>query len=132
MRKEMDRIWDRFSKEFSSSTSAQDWNPPLNLTETEDSLVAALEVPAINPEDVDISVTGEMLTITGEKEQEEDVAGAKHHLAERVYGKFSRSIRLPTAVDPDRVEARYKHGVLLIKMGKTESPKSKRIKVKTG
>jgi HSP20 family protein len=131
MRQEMDRIWDRFSKELSSSTLKQDWNPSLNLAETKDSLVAELEVPGISPEDIDVSVTGETLTVTGEKKQEETREEKSYHLLERVYGKFSRSIQLPTTVDPDRVEARYQDGILLISMAKTETVRSRRIEVKT-
>jgi len=131
MRSEMDRIWDRFSRDVSSSTFKQDWNPSLNLAETEDSLVAELEVPGINPEDINVSVTGEMLTVTGDKKQEANREGKNYHVAERVYGKFSRSVRLPTTVDPDRVQARYKGGILWISMGKTAAVKSKRIEVET-
>jgi len=131
MRTEMDRIWDRFSKDVSSSTFKQDWNPSLNLAETEDSLVAELEVPGINPEDINVSVTGEMLTVTGDKKQEANREGKNYHVAERVYGKFSRSVRLPTTVNPDRVQARYKDGILWISMGKTATVKSKRIEVET-
>ncbi len=131
MRSEMDRIWDRFSKDVSSSTFKQDWNPSLNLAETEDSLVAELEVPGINPEDINVSVTGEMLTVTGEKKQEANREGKNYHVAERVYGKFSRYVRLPTTVDPDRVQARYKDGILWVSMGKTATVTSKRIEVET-
>ncbi len=131
MRTEMDRIWDRFSKDVSSSTFKQDWNPSLNLAETEDSLVAELEVPGINPEDINVSVTGEMLTVTGDKKQEANREGKNYHVAERLYGKFSRSVRLPTTVDPDRMQARYKDGILWISMGKAATVKSKRIEVET-
>jgi HSP20 family protein len=131
MRREMDRIWDRFSNELSSSTAKQDWNPSLNLAETENSLMAELEVPGINPEDIDVSVTGEMLTVEGEKKQEASREDMNYHLLERVYGKFSRSIKLPTRVDPERVQACYKDGILQITMAKPQTVKSKRIEVKT-
>jgi HSP20 family protein len=131
MQKEMDRIWDRFSSDMSSSTFEQDWNPSLDLAETEDNLVVELEVPGINPKDISISITGNMLTISGEKKQAADREGKNYHLVERSYGKFSRSIQLPTSVDPDRVEARYNNGILRVTLGKTEGGKSKRIEVKT-
>lgn len=131
MRKEMDRIWDRFSQEFSTSTLEKDWNPPLDLMETKSSLVAEIEVPGINPDNIDISITADVLTFTGEKKKEAEDKGKTHHLVERTYGKFSRSIRLPTTVNPDQVEARYKDGILRITLGKTEAAKSKRIEVKT-
>lgn len=131
MRKEMDRIWDRFSQDFSPSTSEQDWNPPLDLMETESSLVAEIEVPGIDPDNIDISVTTDVLTFTGEKKKEAEDKGKTYHLVERKYGKFSRSIRLPATVNPDQVEARYKDGILTITLGKTEVAKRKRIEVKT-
>jgi HSP20 family protein len=129
MRREMERIWDRFSRE--PSIPETEWNPSLDLMETEDSLVAEVEVPGINPDDINISVTQDLLTVTGEKKQE--IGGQQNncHVMERAYGSFSRSIPLPTAVNPDRVEARYKDGILRITMGKRQAAKSKRIEVKT-
>jgi HSP20 family protein len=99
--------------------------------ETEDSLAAELEVPGINPDDIDISVTPDLLTVTGEKKQEPGAQEKNYHVMERAYGRFSRSISLPNAVNPDRVEARYKDGILRITMGKGKAVKSKRIEVKT-
>jgi HSP20 family protein len=131
MRKEMDRIWNRFSQEFSASTFEHDFNPSLDLAETEESLVAEIELTGIKPNDIDISVTSDMLTGTGEKKQRAKETGRNYHLVERAYGKFSRSTRLPTTVDPDQVEASYKDGILLIILGKTETIKSKKIEVKT-
>ena len=131
MRKEMDRIWDRFSQDVSTSTLEQDWNPPLDLMETGSSLVVEIEVPGINPDNIDISVTADVLTFTGEKKKQAEDKGKSYHLVERTYGKFSRSIRLPTTVNPDQVEALYKDGILKITLGKTEAAKGKRIQVKT-
>jgi HSP20 family protein len=129
MRREMDRIWERFSQE--SSIHEREWNPSLDLMELEANLVAEVEVPGINPDDIDISVTADMLTVSGEKKQESLVQEKNYHVVERAYGRFSRSIPLPTAVNPDQVEARYKDGILKITMGKSEAAKSKRIEVKT-
>ena len=131
MRQEMDRIWERFTRESPSSTFEQDWHPSLDLLETEESLVAEVEVPGINPNDIDISVTPEMLTIIGKKKQKTGEQEKNYHVMERAHGRFSRSIPLPTAVNPDQVEARYKDGILRITMGKSEKAKSRRIEVKT-
>jgi len=131
MRREMERIWDRFSSDLSTSTLERDWNPSLDLMETEDSLAAEIEVPGINPGDINISVTPDLLTVTGEKKQEPGAQEKSYHVMERAYGRFSRSIALPTTVNPDRVEARYKDGILRITMGKSKAVKSKRIEVKT-
>jgi HSP20 family protein len=131
MRREMERIWDRFSSELPTSTLERDWNPSLDLMETEDSLAAEVEVPGINPGDINISVTPDLLTVTGEKKQETGPQEKNYHVMERAYGRFNRSIPLPTAVNPDRVEARYRDGILRITMGKSKAVKSKRIEVKT-
>jgi len=131
MRREMERIWDRFSSDLSTSTLERAWNPSLDLMETEDSLTAEVEVPGINPGDINISVTPDLLTVIGEKKQEPEAQEKNYHVMERAYGRFSRSIALPTTVNPDRVEARYKDGILRITMGKSKAVKSKRIEVKT-
>jgi HSP20 family protein len=131
MRREMERIWDRFSSELSTSTLEMDWNPPLDLMEIPASLVAELEVPGINPDEINISVTPDLLTVTGEKKQESGGQEKNYHVRERTYGRFTRSIPLPTSVSPDRVEARYKDGILTITMGKSKAVQSKRIEVQT-
>ena len=130
MRKEMDRIWDRFSQELDTSTLEENWNPSLDLTETEGSLVAEIEVPGIDPDNIDISITTDLLTVTGEKIQDNKGTEITYHLVERPYGKFNRSIRLPATVNPEEVEARYKNGILRITLGKTEVTKNKRIEVR--
>ena len=131
MRREMDRIWERFTRESPTSTFEQDWHPSLDLLETEKSLVAEVEVPGINPDDIDISVTPELLTISGEKKQKTGEQENSYHVMERPHGRFNRSIRLPIAVNPDQVEAHYKDGILRITMGKSGAARSKRIEVKT-
>ena len=131
MRREMERIWDRFSSELSTSALEKDWKPSLDLMETPDSLVAEVEIPGINPDEINISVTPDLLTVTGEKKQEIGGPEKNYHVMERTYGRFGRSIPLPTAVSPDLVEARYKDGILTISMGKSKVVKSKRIEVKS-
>ena len=121
MRRAMDRIWDRYSGEFFPSTFEQGWLPPLNLAETGDCLVAEIEVPGVRPGNIDISITEDRLTISGEKKQDEEELD--YHLIERMFGRFSRPIRLPASINPDQVEACYKDGVLRITMGKKEKAK---------
>lgn len=130
MKREMERILDRISKESSSSTQKRDWSPSLDLIETKDSLVAELEVPGINPDDINISVNPDLLTVTGEKTQKRGEQEKNFHIMERGHGSFSRSIPLPTAVNPDQVEARYIDGILRITMEKSQASKSKKIEVK--
>lgn len=131
MKREMERIWNRLSSEQSTSSLEEEWNPCLDMMETEESLVAEIEVPGIDPDTINISVTSDLLTVAGEKKQETGGQENNYHVAERAYGKFSRSITLPLAVNPDRAEARYKDGILTITMGKSKEVRGKRIEVKT-
>jgi HSP20 family protein len=131
MKREMERILDRISNESSSSTPQRDWSPTLDLIETKDSLVAELEVPGINPDEINISANPDLLTVTGEKKREGGEQKKNFHVMERAHGRFSRSIPLPTTVNPDQVEARYVDGILRITMGKSQATKSKKIEVKT-
>jgi len=130
MRREMDRLWESITRDHYPSTFDYDWVPSLDLSDRGDSLVAELEVPGMDPKDINISVTGDVLTISGEKKREKEDKEHNYHLVERSYGKFSRSIRLPSTVNPDRVEAFYKDGILIISLDKTEQAKTKRIEVK--
>lgn len=130
MRREMDRIWDNITRDRYPSTFEQDWVPSLDLSDTGDSLVAELEVPGMDSKDIDISITGNVLTVSGEKKRKREEKEHNYHLVERSYGNFVRSVRLPSTVDPDRVEASYKDGILTITMDKVEQAKTKKIEVK--
>ena len=130
MRREMDRLWESFTREHFPSTFDYDWVPSLDLSDRGERLVAELEVPGMDPKDINISVTGDLLTVSGEKKREKEEKERNCHLVERSYGKFSRSIRLPSIVDPDRVEASYKEGILTITLDKTEQAMTKKIAVK--
>jgi len=126
----MDRLWESITRDHFPSTFDYDWVPSLDLSDTGESLVAELEVPGMDPKDLNISVTGDVLTISGEKKGEREEKEHDYHLVERSYGKFSRSVRLPSTVNPDRVGASYKDGILTIRLDKTEQAKTKRIEVK--
>ena len=130
MRREMDRLWESVTGEHFPSTFDYDWVPSLDLSDSGERLVAEVEVPGMDPKDIDISVAGDVLTISGEKKREREEKEQAYHLVERAYGKFSRSIRLPAGVNPDRVEASYKNGILTISLEKAEQSKTKRIEVK--
>jgi len=94
--------------------------------------VVKAEVPGIDAQDIDISVTGDVLTIKGEKKSEQEEKEANYHLVERNYGSFSRCLKLPAAVDLDKIEAKYEKGVLTVTCPKKEPVKPKVIKIKTG
>ena len=89
------------------------------------------EVPGMDAKDINISVTGDALTIKGEKKSEREETEENYHLVERSYGSFSRSLTMPAAVDLDKIEAKYDKGVLTITCPKKEEVKPKAIEIKT-
>ena len=130
LRRDMDRLCERFFGEDWGLTRWRDgWSPTLDVSETKDNIIVKTELAGVDPEDVDISLTGEVLTLKGEKKKEKEEKEEGYHLMERSYGSFSRSVRLPAEVDQDKVKANYKNGVLKITLPKTEKTKSKAIKV---
>jgi len=102
---------------------------PLDLSETENEFVAKATLPGIKPENVQITVRGDTLTIRGESKAEEERKGEQWHLRERRFGSFQRSVALPTPVDPDAAQAHFEHGVLTLTLPKSESAKPRQIKV---
>ena len=112
-------------------TDDRPWALALDVAETEDSFIVKASLPGINPDDLDITFTDNILTIKGEIEEEKDVEEGKYHLRERRYGMFQRSIALPVPVDADKIDAVYKDGVLTLSIPKVEEVKPKKISVKT-
>ena len=104
--------------------------PPLDVSETEENILVKVEVPGIEPKDIDISISGDTLTIKGEKKSEKEEKGRNYHFMERSCGSFSRSVGLPTSVKFEQVKAEYKKGILEITLPKSEKSKIKKIPVK--
>lgn len=92
----------------------------------------ALEVPGMHADGFDISVVDDVLVVRGEKKVERESAAGRYHIMERAYGAFERAIRLPVAVDESGAKARYRRGVLNIKLPRSESTKTRRIEVVRG
>ncbi|NMC45470.1 MAG: Hsp20/alpha crystallin family protein [Chloroflexi bacterium] len=102
----------------------------LDMYQTDDEIVVEASIPGIKPEDISISVAGEVLTIKGEVQQEQETKDADYHIKERRFGSFSRSITLPTLVIADKAVADFKNGILKLKLPKAEEVKPKTITVK--
>lgn len=137
LRDEMDDIFDRFWRD-PWSTNLVDMAMPrsgfslrTNLAETDDELTITAELPGVDPKDVDISVSGNTLQIRGEKKEEKQDRKKAYHYVERSYGSFQRSIALPSSVDPDKVDASYRNGILTVTLQKRPDAKPKRIAVKS-
>ena len=102
----------------------------LDLYQTDNDVVIEASIPGIDPEDINISVAGEVLTIKGEVKQEKETKEADYHIKERRYGSFSRSITLPTQIVAEKGVADFKNGILKLTLPKAEDVKPKTITVK--
>jgi len=131
LKHEMDRVFDRFLEgKWDESPALGEWTPNMDISETKDSLVAKLEVPGMDPRDIQISLQENLLTIKGEKKQEKEEKDEHYHRVERAYGVFTRSVRLPVAVDASKVTATFKNGLLAVTLPKTPSARGTTIPVK--
>jgi HSP20 family protein len=132
LREAMDRL---FEESFIRPRAG--WLAPLgtealavDMYETDQEVVVKSSVPGIKPEDIDITITGDTLTIKGETKTEEKVERANYIRQERRYGAFSRSVALPTAIVAEKAKAEFENGVLTLTLPKAEEVKPKTIKVK--
>jgi len=104
--------------------------PVIDIAEKDDKFLVKAEVPGCKAGDIDISVHGNMLTLSGEKKQEEEREEKGYYHIERSYGSFRRDLNLASDVDPDKIEAVCKDGVLTLTLPKTEKAKPIKVKVK--
>jgi HSP20 family protein len=129
---ELNRLFGRtFAGVESTRPSATGtWMPSMDVFETEGEIVAKIELPGIEPGDVDVSVEDSRLTVSGRREFSSEVKEEQYHRVERRYGAFTRAITLPQTVDTEKVEAHFDNGVLTIEVPKVEKAKPKKIQVK--
>jgi HSP20 family protein len=132
LREAMDRL---FEESFIRPRAG--WLAPLggealavDVYETDQDVVVKSSVPGVKPEDIDITITGDTLTIKGESKIEEKVEKANYIRQERRYGAFSRSVTLPTTIVAEKAKAEFENGVLTLTLPKAEEVKPKTIKVK--
>ncbi|GEP43083.1 Hsp20/alpha crystallin family protein [Brevifollis gellanilyticus] len=112
------------------SSSGPAWMPLVDIMEDEQEYRIAVEIADVNKEDVNVTLEGGMLTLSGERKFEAGREDLRYHRVERPYGGFSRSFALPDDADPESVTADFKNGVLRVRVRKSESAKPKQIQVK--
>lgn len=108
------------------------FSPRVNLTERPDAYEIEVEVPGVRPEDVNVNLIGDTLTIQGEKSQEDRREEDTWHVTERSYGSFQRSFTFPAHVDAEKVEATNENGLLKIRVAKTKESQPRRIEIRAG
>jgi HSP20 family protein len=130
LRKTVDRLFETSLSDLESTSEPMACGLPLDVVENDDSFVVRASVPGIDPDDIEITFTDNVLTINGTTQVEEETEKPRYHMRERRYGSFSRSITLGTRVEGDDIEARYNNGVLELTLPKAEEVKAKRIEIK--
>ena len=145
-RSEMDRLFDRFGSGFGlpslrrmfdiepmSRSSFSFSAPAIDISEDEKTYKISAELPGIDAKDIDVSVTGDMLVLKGEKRQEKEEKDKNYHFSERAYGSFQRAFELPGSVDRNRIAADFSKGVLTVTLPKTAEAQKpvKKIEVKS-
>jgi HSP20 family protein len=130
LREAMDRLFDdAFTRPFSLGGN---WSvPAVDMYQTDNEIVVKAALPGIKADEVQINVTGEVLTIKGETRQENESKDKAYHIREQRWGAFERSLILPTDVVADKAKADFENGVLTITLPKAEEVKPKSISIKT-
>ena len=127
---EVNRLFDSFfGSPAALRVAERAWAPAMDTYETKDDVVVSLELPGVKEKEVQVSITNDILTVKGERSQQQEVKDENYHRLERWFGKFERSISLPMPVQADKVKATYGDGVLEIKLPKAQAVKPKEIKI---
>jgi HSP20 family protein len=128
LRDAMDRL---FSESYIRPPSFVEGSPfPVDVYETDQDVVLKASIPGTKPEDIDISIVGDTLTIEGHLEETTEVTEERYVRRERRYGSISRTLTLPTAIQADKAEAKFENGVLTLTMPKAEEVKPRTVKVR--
>jgi HSP20 family protein len=131
IRSAIDRIFENPFDLLAPSTSFfEGWEPSVDIYEDKDKVTVRAELPGMKQEDIDVSLQGNTLAISGERKQEEERKEGQTYRSERFFGRFQRIITLPVQVDASKIKASYKDGVLTINLPKAEDAKRKQIEIK--
>ena len=132
---ELDQLTNRlgqlFNHDASTHASQGTWLPAVDVEESGDELVLTAEVPGMSPDAVELQLENNVLTISGERAEErrEGAEDKRYHVLERRYGSFRRSFTLPRTVQPDKIAAEYRDGILTVRLPKASEAKSRRIQI---
>jgi HSP20 family protein len=127
---EMNRLFDGFfGQPALPGVSERVWAPVADIYETKDELVIKLDLPGMNEKDIQVSITGDFLSVKGQRLQTQEVKQESYYRTERWTGKFERIFQLPIPVQADKVRAAYREGVLTVTLPKVEAVRPKDIKI---
>jgi len=132
LRNQINRLFE-FPFGEAGPSSLEAWSPAVDVFENKDNIIVKAEAPGMRKEDIEVSVEGNTLSICGERrEQKEEGQGTANYRSERYFGRFYRSVPLPSAVDTGKVNAKYQDGILTVTLPKTEEAKRKKIEIQVG
>jgi HSP20 family protein len=132
LRDEIDRLFEAPLAEFGhTSPLFSGWGPALDVHEDKDNVYVRAELPGMKKEDIDLSLHNGSLSISGERKGEEKNEESEVYRSERFFGRFQRTVSLPSPVAVDQVKAQYRDGILTVTLPKSEEAKPKQIEVKT-
>ena len=144
LRREVDRLFEDFDRGFWHLPSrralfagepflqqARTWSmaPAVDVSEKEKTYEIAVELPGIDEKDIEVKLSGGVLTIKGEKKEEKEEKRKDYHVSERRYGSFERSFQLPDGVDAEKIDATFKNGVLMVSLPKTAEAQKQEKKI---
>jgi len=134
LHREIDRVFDEFTHgehwPFATAlTNDGKRSPRINVSEADKEIEITAELPGVEENDIDVSLSDDQLTIKGEKKSETEKTDKDYHLVERIYGSFERTMRLPCEVDSDKVKAKFKNGVLTVTLPKSPEAEAKTKKI---
>jgi HSP20 family protein len=132
LQEQINRVFGDLVGRTGEESNLTPWAPAVDIFETENELVVKADLPDVNPQDLDIRVENNVLTIRGERKFENEVNEDNYLRIERSYGSFSRSFSLASSVNADAINADYQNGVLTLSIPKREEAKPKQIKVNVG
>jgi len=132
LQEQLNRVFGDMLERAGNESNLTPWAPAVDIFETEHELVVQADLPDVNPQDLDIRVENNILTIRGERKFENKVNEENYLRVERAYGSFSRSFSLANSVKSDAIKADYQNGVLTLSIPKREEAKPKQIKVNVG
>ena len=132
LREAMDRLFaESFVRPGSAFPIMGMEGPAVDMYQTKDEIIVKAALPGLKPDDIDISVTGDILTIKGELKDEEKIEEGNYMRKERQFGQFVRELSLPTLVNSEKAKAEFEHGVLTLRLPKAEAAKPKSITIKS-
>ncbi|MBF0327521.1 MAG: Hsp20/alpha crystallin family protein [Nitrospirae bacterium] len=132
LRRDIDSLFDNFFRGFSMEPlggNFASFSPSVDITETDKEIKVTAELPGMDEKDIDVSLNKDTLTIKGEKKEEKEDKGKNYYRVERSFGSFSRTIPLPVEIETDKIEAKFKKGVLTVNLPKSAKAMAEKKKI---